>query len=101
VEKKGREEMSHSRLPWHIEVEGETTSVRDADRETVCDNESYYPAYVLGENMTLIVKAVNNHKRLLEAAERMVTWFQSEKPEYCEPVVAALKDAIKEAKKNG
>lgn len=66
--------MSHSPLPWKIEplthyedCEPKGLKITASNGETIADDQTYYPWAISKENAIFIVKACNNHAKLLEA----------------------------------
>lgn len=85
----------HSQLPWKVEWNDGALHMRSADGESLMCNEQYYP-WVPRErkDWDFIVRAVNNHERLLEALNGLVGLVQlvtarSDMPENIKAAIAA------------
>ena len=60
----------HTQLPWKNDGDGLRALVRGAD-ETIVALRHRLPREVHEANFALIVKAVNNHERMVEALRRI------------------------------
>jgi hypothetical protein len=67
---------AHSPLPWRLafgEWAGSTyCGVVDANGDTVCDNEQYYPTAVTRDDSSFIVAVCNHHDELVAELERVI-----------------------------
>ena len=67
-------DLNKSPRPWTVERghDGDPVAVLDAEGNIVCDNETYYPKAVLGEDMADIVDAVNLHEEWMTMVKRLL-----------------------------